>query len=333
MDESESQRELKQEEIESLLASQPHDGFFQLVFSRTERAVQLFQRHLPARTAAIIDWTTLRPEPASFIKTSLHRRQCDLLFSAQSSGGTRVYFHILFEHQTTVDPAMSLRLLTYMVEIWTRFTAEHPCEPLPVVVPFVLHQGPDRWTVSTQFSSRFALPESMEADLRRYLPDFTHVLLDLTLRDPATEEEGNPELQTILLLMKLAREQGKAVQFFSWLAPRSARLGDELLRLCLVYVLHGDSKVDLEEVAGILKDNPQLKENVMSTAMRLRAEGAAEGEARGAAKGLLMGKVLMLEKFLGLPASEMSDLDKLDVAALEARFRVLERQYDERFKK
>ena len=45
-----------------------------------------------------------------------------------------------------------------------------------------------------------------------------------------------------------------------------------------------------------------------------------------------MGKLLMLEKVLGLPASPLGELEALDAAAIEARFAALELQYNERFK-
>lgn len=313
-----------QEELEKLLATAPHDSFFKLVFARPERAAALFQRHLPPGTAAVIDWSTLTAEPASFIKTSLHRRQSDLLFSAQSShGGRQVFFHILFEHQSTVDPAMPLRLLAYMVEIWTHFAETHPGEPLPVVVPFLLHQGPDRWTVSPQFVRQFGLPEDLEAELRRYVPDFTHVLLDLTQRDPANEEE-HPELQTVLLLMKMARERDDMTRFLRWLLEQTAPLAEHLLRACLTYSLHADTDLDFGLMDGILGKHPKLKEPVMSTAMKL----IAQGEARG----IWIGKLQNLQEMMNLPVTDKEDLQDHDVAALKSLFHALQREYNERFK-
>jgi Putative transposase, YhgA-like len=48
---------------------------------------------------------------------------------------------------------MSLRLLGYLTKI---FTAHHKAHgfPLPAVIPFVLHQGPERWSVSTAFEDQ-----------------------------------------------------------------------------------------------------------------------------------------------------------------------------------
>ena len=80
---------------------------------------------------------------------------------------------------------MPLRLLDYMTRIWLRHSEQHGL-PLPPVIPFVLHQGPGAWTVSTAFADMIAFPPGLEAHLTPHVPHFSHALLDLTQCEPAT---------------------------------------------------------------------------------------------------------------------------------------------------
>ncbi|MEO0018269.1 MAG: hypothetical protein RLZZ522_1552 [Verrucomicrobiota bacterium] len=63
----------------------------------------------------------------------------------------------------------------------------------------------------------------------------------------------------------------------------------------------------------------------MSVAEKLKAEGRVEG--------LWIGKIEILEEFLGLPASSSDSLESLSVAELKAMQERLHREYELRFKR
>jgi predicted transposase/invertase (TIGR01784 family) len=196
------------------VAAHSNDAFFKAVFSEPHRAVAFFKSHLPAAIVAQIDWESLEVVPASFVKSSLQQVHSDLLFSV-SYKGRRILLYLLFEHQSTPDPAIRLRLLGYILEILQRHHQAHGL-PLPPVLPFVFHQGPETWHASTAFEQLFELPEDLAASLLQFVPKFHHALLDLTRFDPVGQET-EPELQMVLQLMKLARER-QLLRFFEWLA-------------------------------------------------------------------------------------------------------------------
>ena len=144
-------------------AAHTNDGFFKAIFSHPERATAFFKSHLPAAITTRIDWTTLKVLPGSFVKSSLQQVHSDLLFSVHI-GGRDARLYLLFEHQSSPDPTMPLRMLGYMTEIFTQHHKAHGL-PLPPVLPFVFHQGPETWNVSTAFEDLFALPDELAADL------------------------------------------------------------------------------------------------------------------------------------------------------------------------
>jgi len=129
------------------IIAHPKDAYFKEVFSNLQRATLFFQSHLDAPIAALIDWSSLRLEPASFVKQTLQQTHSDLngtelssiwdqfrrrfssknrlnsvpfhsdlLFTARL-GEREIKLYLLFEHQTTVDKEMPLRLLSYVLEI------------------------------------------------------------------------------------------------------------------------------------------------------------------------------------------------------------------------
>ena len=318
-------------------AAHTNDGFFKAIFSQPEHATAFFKSHLPSAIAAKVDWSSLVLIPGSFVKSSLQQVHSDLLFSVQIEG-RETFLYLLFEHQSTPEPAMRLRLLGYTMEILIKHHKRHGL-PLPPVLPFVFHQGPESWNVSTAFEDLFELPDGLAEDLLPFLPKFHHALLDLSRSDPATEE-GDTRLRVVLQLMKLARQK-ELLRFFQWLAAFSANeLPDNLLSLMLLYALHADSDLDAEKIYHSLSTNPELERNTMSVAEKLIAQGRLEGRlearnegrAEGQEKGLWIGKIQTLEEFLNQPVSPREALAAIDLTGLEARYRELHRAYELRFK-
>jgi predicted transposase/invertase (TIGR01784 family) len=318
------------EEPDLTPAAHTNDGFFKAIFSQPEHATAFFKSHLPEAITVRIDWNSLTVLPGSFVKSSLQQVHSDLLFSVRI-GEVEARLYLLFEHQSSPDPTMPLRLLGYMTEIFTQHHKTYGF-PLPPVLPIVFHQGPETWHISTSFEDLFELPEEIAADLLPYLPKFHHALLDLTRFDPATGE-NDTRMQVVLQLMKLARQK-ELLRFFQWLAGISSRdLHDNLLGLMLIYALHSDSDLDAQGIYHTLSSNPELEKKIMSVAEKLKAEGRVEGRVEGQEKGLWIGKIQLLEEFLDLPVSPGESLGVLNLDELKAMQERLHREYELRFKR
>lgn len=299
----------------------PNDAFFKEIFSQPEHATAFFQSYLPPAIAAWVDWPTLKALPASFVKANLKQVHADLLFAAQLRG-RETLFYLLFEHQSTVDSVMPLRMLGYVTEILLHRQKSH-CLPLPPVLPFVFHQGPDRWNISTAFEDLFELPDDLATELLPFLPKFHHALLDLTRYDPA-HDENQSHLQLILQLMKLTRER-QVLRYFQWLAQSTGTtIPESLLRRLLLYALHADSDLDTEKIYHTLASNPELRKTTMSLAEKLIAQGRTVGH--------WVGRIQSLEEFLDKPQTSQETLEAKTLAELEALHQQLHGEYERRFK-
>lgn len=318
-------------------AAHTNDGFFKAIFSQPEHATAFFKSHLPPAIVARIDWPSLTVLPGSFVRSSLQQAHSDLLFSVRI-GQRETLLYLLFEHQSTPDPAMPLRLLGYMTEIFTRHHQTHGF-PLPPVLPLVLHQRPESWNISTAFEDLFELPEEFAAEVLPFLPRFHHALLDLTRFDPDAGEDDT-RLRVVLQLMKLARQK-ELLRFFQWLAGFSSHdLPDNLLGLMLLYALHSDSNLDAERIYRSLSTNPELEKSTMSVAEKLITQGRMEGLSQGISqgisegisKGLWVGRIQLLQEFLGMTVTSRETLEALGLEELEARHGNLHLEYEARFK-
>ena len=131
---------------------------FKKTFSVPEHAAAEFRAVLPPRLVACTDFSTLALCPGSYVDEALSGSESDLLFSVQVSGRPALLY-VLFEHQSSPDRLMPLRLLGYIVRILMRYVAEaksgSDALPLPVVVPVVLHHGEAGWSVATRLEDLF----------------------------------------------------------------------------------------------------------------------------------------------------------------------------------
>src|SRR5262245_22682953 len=140
----------------------------------------------PKELLAQLDLGTLAPVEGSFVDEGLRASSADLLFSVGLRGGGSGLVYILFEHQSTLDERMPLRLLRYQTRIWERYAAEHPDETkIPPIVPMLLHHGPKPWPWKPSFSSVVALDHPTRTALGGTLLDFSFVLDDLSRQSDA----------------------------------------------------------------------------------------------------------------------------------------------------
>jgi len=333
-----------QSESEDALTLTPYDAFFKAVLGQVEYLAPLLRSRLPAGMAAPIQWETARLRSSSFVAHSLAKRYSDLLFSFQA-GKREVLMYVLLEHQSTVDKLMPLRFFWYMGAVWAEHVAEHPGEelPLPLVIPFLIHQSPKGWEISVQFADLFDLTGEFEP-FAPYVPHVEHLLLDLCKSNPRTEEK-DPILRLILEFMKQIRED-KVLECFRWMADQlmDEPIPAELLRLMLICAWNVDTSLDVEAIARSVEGNPKLQGTVMTTYEKILAQGRAEGEVRGVAKGKaegraegraegsVTGKIQLMEQLLGLPVSSEESLSGQGAQALQRRFEELESLYKAKFK-
>lgn len=90
-----------------------------------------------ADLAEQIDYTQLQQLDRISVPDNLRKREADMVFMAPFSDRSgepphEVIIHILMEHQSSVDPTMPFRVLSYMVQIWEMQRREWEDQNIPL---------------------------------------------------------------------------------------------------------------------------------------------------------------------------------------------------------
>jgi hypothetical protein len=265
----------------------PHDGLFKGVLGDPVHAAAALRAALPAAIAARIDWSSLSRVEGSFVDARFAATESDLLFEARA-GSARVLLYLLFEHQSTVDRRMPVRLLEYMVRIWSQ--VETPW--LPPIVPVVLHHSRRGWHAATSMSELYELGELAGTGVEQLVPRFRFVLEDLseqTDQDLASRSLG-ALVHLVYASLRDARTasdprtliHGLAALLREVLVAEDVRAAYLLVLRYLVEVTSSDDpRAFLEAIEG------EVGVEAKEQAMGLLDAVEARGEARGMRNALL----------------------------------------------
>ena len=254
---------------------QPHDKLFKASFSDPINAAAFLRLEIPLTLAEKIQWDQLELQPGSFVDSHYRHSESDLLFAAPFAG-KECFVYFLFEHQTTGDSKLALRLLRYMVRIWESWVKRHP-QPskMPVILPIVLAQNAEAWQLSPQFSALLDIPSGLQDELRPFVPDFTFRLIQLASL-PFDAIRGTPAGIMTLRVMK-AERLAQLLDDRVWDETLMMQLPRETLELLIRYMLRADIDMNAfdRKVAGIT--NPELQTTAMSLAQQLHQKGIEKG--------------------------------------------------------
>ena len=258
---------------------QPHDRLFRSVFSDSSEAAALLQAALPDHIRDRFDWTTLALVDGTFVDEDLQGSQSDLLYHVEHTAtGQPVSMYLLFEHQSSPDPWMRLRLLRYCCRIWEADRRDDPDRhELRPIVPVVFHQGARGWNHSTEFSDLF--PAAARA--LPWVPRFTHELIDQTALAPeAIAGDVKGRIAQLLMMVAFDRHVDRALQLTAQLLPllvQTAGGVDEFRRFALYLMATQDLDVIQTLREALRRQGLEEGDAIMSYAQQLLAEGEAKG--------------------------------------------------------
>ncbi|MGB3965542.1 MAG: Rpn family recombination-promoting nuclease/putative transposase, partial [Planctomycetota bacterium] len=287
---------------------------------------------LPPAIARAIDWSTLRRVDGQYADKALEERRSDMLFEAQLAGEL-VLIQVLTELKSSDEAGTPLQVAGYSVRLLERWRAEHPGQPLPPVLPFVLYHGPRPWrsprSVGESFAWR-AFPDELAAFLRPLQFEQRFLLLDLGAMDEAALDA--------LRLSAMAALTLRFLQFLRWATPDQVAV--DLLRWAhFVHAVHEHPRgKDVLQALfswwlGRAPANPENFRVVMTKfqqedpAMRSLLDMVLDlGEERGVQKGMQQGmlngrRTLVAEqlaaRFGELPAAIGERLQSADAESLQ----------------
>ncbi len=326
-----------------------HDALVKKVFGVPENAAGELRAVLPDALVKRIRWDTLEPVQGSWVDELRREHHSDLLFRAKTvDGEAEVGLYVLFEHQSTVDPTMPIRLLVYLGRVYATLLDHRVAGPLPAIIPLVLHHSASGWTAPTSLGDLLALPPELDALTRDYVPHFEFLLDDVGQRSDlellqrpmptaakltvwllaAIRRPFDPELiprwleLTDRLRSEASREVAQAV--FNYLTDED--VAEPILQALLAARTNSETE---KTVMGLRKkwEDAALQKGIQKgreEGQRLgreegerrgREEGERRGREEGREEGQRLGRAAALLKLLRLRFTELTDADTARVEA------------------
>jgi len=283
-----------------VVATGPHDAQFRAVFGDLDNATSVLRTLVSPSVASALDWSTLAVEPGSYVDPRFPRRETDLLFSA-SLGGSEVRLYLLLEHQSSNDASMALRMLRYMVRIWSKLAEDPHRRPLPPIIPLLVSHARGGWSAPTRLCELFD-PRAVDLAPQAF-PDFQFHVLDLA-RTTDAQLRGHDFTEEAALTLWALRDSRDGAAFLRGLRHWSDPLrrlethpsGREKLQRLWHYIVSAGPDMQLSEIHAILEDtNAVSGEIVMNMLDRARTEGAKAGKLEGQFEGRAASLLLILD--------------------------------------
>ena len=308
----------------------PHDSFFQGMFSRREVAANFFSTYLPEPILQQIDLDTLVISKDSFVDEELRHHYSDLLYTVKHRQKD-LHLYLLFEHKSSPDHWIALQLLRYMVRIWEQSRKQQPkAKKLPIIIPLVLYHGRNTWKIPKNFNSLLTQDDDF---LKQYTPDFEYLLHDFSFR--SNEQIKGEALSRITLLAlkhifdpHLSDKLPEIINLLQEISSRQTAL--EILEILLRYVVVSTKRYTEKDILEIL-NHTSIEDNIMKTFIdeyieQGRKKGKQEGRQEGIQEGRQEGmqqagyKILstqLTHRFGDLPKWATEKIDNADIDTLE----------------
>jgi putative YhgA-like transposase len=259
-----------------------------------------------------LDFSSLEKVPFRFVADDLRSRESDVVWRIRWGGDRWLYIYLLLEFQSTVDPFMAVRLLTYVGLLYQdliRTGVVRPGDKLPPVLPLVLYNGDRRWRAAEDLAE---LVLDVPPGLEIYQPRLRYFLLDEGRIAP--EDLGLQNLAAALFRLERSRTPAEVEQvlmaLLDWLreteqAELRRSFATWLVRVLLPARLPG---VEIPKVMELQEVKSMLEERVK--------EWTQEWERNGFEKGLSSIRSVLLRqleaRFGPLPGGVQERLEAID---------------------
>lgn len=272
----------------------PHDKFFKRFFGYKEITKDFLENYLPEDIKEIVDLDTINLEDGSHVDNELKETFSDMLFSVNINN-QEGYIYFLFEHKSYGSRDISLQLLKYMIEIWTKDMEDKKLSSLPVIIPIVIYHGKTKWSIDEEFGNIIQGYDGLPEDIKEYIPNFKYLIYDLS---SFTDEEIKGQVINKIILTSFKKIQNEDFEgmikcvldmgkYLNELEDK--KRATEYFEILMKYVFGARADFTQKEAKKIIKEientYPEGSEIVMSLAERFIEEGIEKGMKKGMEKG------------------------------------------------
>ena len=284
-----------------------HDNSYKNFFSHSRMVEDLLKGFVREEWVRKLDFSTLERVNSSYVSEDLRDRTDDIVWKVRW-GKDWLYVYILLEFQSTVDPWMAVRIMTYLGLLYQdlikekQFTAG---KMLPPVLPIVLYNGDSEWKAATNINE---LIYSIPGGLAQYHPSLQYLLLsEREYADKDLKELNN----LVAALFRLENSKNAqqlhdvVIQLLQWL---SSPQQDSLRRAFTVWfsrVLFPARLSDEDQPA--IEELDEVKNMLANRVKEWEQDSWNRGVEKGLQKGLQKGRVEVLLNLLEIKFGELPE--------------------------
>ncbi|AUG57302.1 Rpn family recombination-promoting nuclease/putative transposase [Acetivibrio saccincola] len=306
-----------------------HDLGYKHLLTHKKTFIQLLRSFVKEDWVKEIDESQVMLINKSYVLQDFKEKESDIVYRLKIKD-RNVIFYCLLELQSSVDYQMPLRLLFYMIEIWRdilKNTEHHEAErkgfKLPCIVPIVLYNGVNNWTVCRSFREMLDGSEIFS----NHVLDFNYILFDVNRYE---EEEllglANLISGVFLLDQKIDSEQlkdrlVKMIEILGDLSEEEFGLFKGWLKWILKPRISEELRFKIDDI--LEKSRPTEVENMVynlantidEMTQKAMEKGIEEGIQKGIQKGIEEGIQKGIEE--GLQKGIKEGVLKVAKSALE----------------
>lgn len=295
-----------------------HDHSYKLLFSEPRTVRDLLTGFVREEWVERLDLDSLEKISSTFVTDDLRDREGDVIWRVRF-GDEWLYVYLLIEFQSTVDPFMALRIMTYVGLLYQDLVKQKKLTQegkLPPVLPIVLYNGEKRWNAALNVSE---LVQPTPGGLEQYRPDLPYLLLDegaIVASEQWSEETRN--VVSAIFRLEHHRSHQDAIDLIGllvqWLhAPEQTQLRRYFVlwikRVLLPSWVPDDERVEWQSLNDLNEVHNMLAERAKQWPDQWKQEGLLEGEE----KTRLETARNMIER-TAMDDQTIADLAGLDVA-------------------
>jgi hypothetical protein len=295
-----------------------HDHSYKLLFSHPEMVADLLRGFVREDWVEQLDFATLEKQPNSYVSDDLRERADDVVWRLRFADAW-LYVYLLIEFQSSVDPFMAVRVMTYLGLLYQdliRSGQQGADGRLPPVLPLVLYNGKPRWSAALNVAD---LIQPAPGSLSRYTPRLEYLLLD---EGRYAESELQPLRNLAAALFRLENSRtphtmdAVLAALTEWLAAPSQA---SLRRAFVVWIRQGlQSKlpgIEFPQLNELYEVRSMLADRVEEWFETWKQEGLEEGRQ----EGITQGESAMLLELMELRFSTLEESVRQRIAAADAK--------------
>ena len=298
-----------------------HDNGYKLLFSHAETVADFLRGFVNEDWVREIDLSTLERVDGTYVSDDLRSRESDVVWRV-SWRGSPLYVYLLLEFQSTVDPYMAVRVMTYLGLLYQDLIRQRAVPSsglLPPVFLAVLYNGERSWQAALDVADLIGpVPGGLDA----YRPRLRYVLFDeLRLQVKPGEERENLaaalfRLEQARASSDFARKVEELIELLRANPDVSRSYTTWLTRVLLPSRFPGARFPEIQDLQEI--QTMGLAERVMEWTREWKEEGLQEGLQEGL-ESLQEVVLSLLEQRFGTAVTEdtrrrvlaIRDLDEL----------------------